>query len=185
MKLLPGLLLVIYTGIAMAMSDADSQSIYQLQLELTDQSGQQTGLDVFKGEPVIISMIYASCPHVCPLTIHTIQLTEDELKDKSRQALKVLLVTLDSENDTSERLAELAKNRKIDTSRWKLARASEDDVRKLAAVLGVRYKKLPNGEFNHTTVLTLLNREGVPVATSNQLGHVDANFLDSIASLAP
>ena len=37
---------------------------------------------------------------------------------------------------------------------WTLARTDEATARKIAAVLGIQYRKLANGEFNHSTVIT-------------------------------
>jgi protein SCO1/2 len=180
MKYLLRLLLIFYTGVVFADSTVEGESLYQLSLDLTDQHGEHIGLDVFRGQPVLIGMIYATCPYVCPLTVNTIQLTESELEPDQRKRLRVLLVSFDSENDTPERLAAVVKKQKVDDTRWALARADSDDVRKLAAVLGIRFRQLPDGEFNHSTVITLLDAEGVPVTSSNQLGHVDTELLSTI-----
>lgn len=180
MKILVRLLLIAYAGFASAGTAVEGESLYQLELDLTDQHGEHIGLDIFRGQPVLIGMIYATCPYVCPLTVNTIQLTESELEPDQRKRLRVLLVSFDSENDTPERLAAVAKKQKVDDTRWKLARADSDDVRKLAAVLGIRFRQLPDGEFNHSTVITLLDADGVPVTSSNQLGHVDTELLSTI-----
>lgn len=181
MKILIHLILFLYSGLAMAATDGES--LYQLQLQLTDQSGNQVGLDTFRGQPVLISMFYGSCPYVCPLTINTIQKTEQALDPAIRKGLRVLLVSLDSEQDTPAKLAEVAIRQNVDTSRWKLARAEAADVRKLAAVLGVRFRKLPDGEFNHSTVIALLDADGVRIFSSNQLGQTDPALLEKVRAL--
>jgi len=38
--------------------------------------------------------------------------------------------------------------------------AGEDQVRDLAAVLGVQYRRLPDGNFSHTSSIVLLDRAG-------------------------
>jgi protein SCO1/2 len=40
----------------------------------------------------------------------------------------------------------------------------------MAALLGIRYKKLPDGEFAHSNVITLLNPEGEIVHQQIGLG---------------
>src|SRR5690606_11079772 len=152
------------------------ESLYQLDIPLTDQGGQQIKLDTFRGKPVLISMFYASCPHVCPLIINNIQKTEQALEAELRKDLRVILVSLDPQKATPEFLSEIANRQKVDLHRWKLTRASDADVRKLAAVLGLRYRRLPDGEFNHSTLITLLDPNGVPVASSELLSEVDTNF---------
>ena len=54
-------------------------SVYNLQVSVEDQLGKFSGLDRYRGNPVLVTMFYASCPHVCPLLISTIKLTESKL----------------------------------------------------------------------------------------------------------
>ena len=53
---------------------------------------------------------------------------------------------------------------------WTLAAPRKDDVRPLAGVLGVRYRELADGEFNHTSALVLLDAEGRVLARTEQMG---------------
>lgn len=163
-----------------AIASASDNSIYQMPVALTDQDNNTFGLDVFNDHPIIISMFYGKCPHVCPLLISTIQLTEKQLTPEQRKNLRVLLVSLDPENDTPAALKAVAAKQNVDTTRWKLTRAEEQDVRKIAAVLGIRYRGLPDGEFNHSTILTLLDRSGAIRAKSSKLAAVDEEFLGII-----
>ena len=56
-------------------------------------------------------------------------------------------------------------------------------VRAIAGVLGVRYRVLADGEFNHTGVLVLLDADGRIVARSTKTsGTVDPQFMDRIRS---
>ena len=56
-------------------------------------------------------------------------------------------------------------------------------MRRTAAVLGVRYRKLANGEFNHSSVLILLDREGRVLARTEKLGAVpDPAFVAKVKS---
>ena len=139
-------------------------SVYPVYAALRDEHGAAVGLDVDRGHPVIVSMFYGSCPVACPLIVSHVKEVESRLPPGARADLRVLLVSFDSEHDTPEALAGIAKARGLDTSRWTLATGSDDDVRQVAAVLGVSYRKLPEGGFAHDSVLTVLDREGRPVA---------------------
>jgi protein SCO1/2 len=178
MQILIRSLLIFYCSLSIA--DTHDESLYQLKINLTDQGGAAIGLDTFRGQPVLVGMFYADCPYVCPLTIHTLQRTEAALDPVARAQLRVLLVSLDPARDTPEKLDAVARRHKLDNARWKLARTDEAGVRKLAAVLGVRFKQLPDGEFNHSTVITLLDRDGVQITSSSQLGQVDPAIVDPI-----
>ena len=163
-----------------AFGDHPDTSIYQLASKITDQGGHEQSLDTYQGHPVIISMFYGSCPHVCPMLISAIQMTEKELTPENRANLRVLLVSIDPEKDTPEALQEVADQHRVDAARWKLTRASDKDVRKIAAVLGIKYRKLPDGEFNHSTVLTLLDEDGVIRARTSKIPGVDPEFLQEL-----
>jgi protein SCO1/2 len=161
-------------------SELPETSIYHLDVELTDQYGTVGLLSTYRGYPVVISMFYATCPNVCPVLISTIQMMERKLSADERANLRVLLVSVDPETDTPEILSRVAAKHRIDLDRWKLARASPQDVRKIAAVLRVKYRRLPDGEFSHTSVLTLIDDEGVVRARSEKIPGIDDPFLQAI-----
>ncbi len=175
-------------GLAFSASDETlpPDSIYHLQVELEDQDASIAGLDQFRGQPVLVTMFYANCPHVCPLIISTIKFTEAELSDEERSELRVLTISIDPERDTPTLLTETMDRHSVDEGRWKMARPKPKDLRAIAGVLGIKYKKLPDGEFNHSTKIVLLDRDGRPVAQTEQLGRYDPIFLQAIeASLRP
>lgn len=157
-----------------------SDSLYQLELALTDQSGRSVRFDEAAKGPAMISMFYASCPHTCPILITSIKLIEQQIAPEERNGVRVLLVSFDPERDTPEKLAELARQHNVVDPRWTFAQPAAADVRLLAAALDVRYRKLPDGEFNHSAVITLLDRDGRPVARTSKLGEPDPEFLDAL-----
>jgi protein SCO1/2 len=171
-------------GITYAQSLAEDSlppnSVYQLQVSVEDQFGDVSGLDRYRGNPVLVTMFYATCPHVCPMLISTIQLTESKLSAEERADLRVLTISIDPERDTPEKLLETLERHSVDRDRWSMVRSDPDDLRTIAGVFGVRYKQLPDGEFNHTTRIVLLDRDGVQVASTEQLGRHDAAFLEAI-----
>ena len=171
-------------GITYAQSLAEDllppNSVYQLQVSVEDQFGDVSGLDRYRGNPVLVTMFYATCPHVCPMLISTIQLTESKLSAEDRADLRVLTISIDPERDTPEKLLETLERHSVDRDRWSMVRSDPDDLRTIAGVFGVRYKQLPDGEFNHTTRIVLLDRDGVQVASTEQLGRHDATFLEAI-----
>lgn len=155
-------------------------SVYHLQALVEDQFGEITGLDRYKGQPVLVTMFYTSCPHVCPMLISTIKLTESKLSNEERADLRVLTISIDPERDTPGKLRETMERHSVDASRWSMVRSDPGDLRAIAGVFGVRYKQLPDGEFSHTTRIILLDREGTQIASTDQLGRHDAAFLQAI-----
>src|SRR3546814_11515639 len=86
-----------------------------------------------------------------------------------------------------EALMSVASKRKLDGARWSLASPAPDNVRGVAGVLGVRYRQLADGEFNPTSALVLLDREGRIVTRTQQIGsQVDPEFVPEVRPvLAP
>ncbi len=136
-------------------------SVYQLDARLTDQDGKAVRLAHFRGQPVILSMFYGTCAYACPLLISRIKRLEAALAPEARAQVRVVLVTLDPEHDTPASLKKLAHAYGLDETRWRLLHTEEDHVRELAAVVGIKYRPLREGGMNHSSVLTLLDREGV------------------------
>ncbi|MBW8368995.1 MAG: SCO family protein, partial [Arenimonas sp.] len=93
---------------------------------------------------------------------------------------------MDPARDDTAALASVARKRKLDPARWALARTDAANVRSVAALLGVRYRALAEGEFNHTSALVLLDHQGRVLARTERLGPVpDPAFLAAVkAALA-
>ena len=157
-----------------------ANSVYHLQVAVEDQFGEITGLDRYKGHPVLVTMFYTSCPHVCPMLISTIKIMESVLSDEERADLRVITISIDPERDTPGKLHETMERHSVRANRWSMVRSNPNDLRTIAGVFGIKYKQLPDGEFNHTTRITLLNREGTQVASTELIGGYDEAFLEAI-----
>jgi protein SCO1 len=142
-------------------SGTPGDSVYQLTDAFQDQRGAEARLDVFRGHPVLMSMFYASCTDTCPLLIAELHRIEASLAPALRADLRVILVSLDPARDTPSALGRLADTHRIDAARWRLLRGTDDSVRDVAAVLGVKFRRLSKGTIDHSTVIAVLDRRGV------------------------
>ena len=145
-------------------------SIYDLDLALRNQDGDEVGLDAYRGHPVLIAMFYAGCPAACPRLIDDVLAVEKALSPELRTRLRVLLVSFDAARDTPVALRKVMSDRNLDQARWMLSAVPDDGARELAAVLGVKYRHLDDGEFFHTSVITALDGVGRPLARVEGLG---------------
>ena len=183
----PGVLAALLACFVAAQSQAAAplpgDSVYWVDAGLTGQDGRTTAFADGRGEPRVVSMFYASCPFMCPLIIDTIRQTEHALPEAARRRFKVLLVSFDAERDTPAALKAMAEKRHLDTPRWTLAHARAPDVRRIAAVLGIRYRALQDGGFSHASVLVLLDPDGRIMARSETMGHADPQFVAAAATL--
>lgn len=143
--------------------------LYDLAVGLEDQEGAAISLDLYRGHPVILSMFYASCRAACPMLISRTRAIEDQLSPAARAELRFLFISFDPERDTPERLRHAAVEQGLDLGRWTLARPAAPDVRLLSALLGVKFNRLANGDYNHSSVLVLVDRDGRPVARMGSL----------------
>jgi protein SCO1/2 len=155
-------------------------SIYQLDATLTDQRGQPIKLDAARGQPVLVSMFYTSCQFVCPMLIDAARDTQAALPEAQRRRVKVLLVSFDPARDTPDKLAAMAKERGLDASQWTLARTDPATVRKIAALLKFQYRALPDGEFNHSAELILLDGDGRIATRTSMLAGADERMVGAI-----
>jgi protein SCO1 len=65
-----------------------------------------------------------------------------------------------------------------------LASADDRTVRQIAALLGIRYRELEGGGFNHTSVLILIDAEGRVVVRTGKMGApVDKEFMAAVRTL--
>lgn len=176
-----GLILLWVAGFAAAATDElPHNSVYKLDVGVTDQEGQTTqwrdAANASSG-PRIVSMFYTRCDYVCPMLFEAIRNIELQLPPVQRQRLQVGLITLDPARDDVAALKKTASQRGGDTARWRLYRTQPKDVRKLAGVLGVQFRQLKNGEFNHSTLIVLLDPQGVELARTDNITKPDANFI--------
>lgn len=77
-------------------------------------------------------------------------------------------------------LAGYAREHGLAASRWTLLAGSDEDVRNIAATLGVRYRRTTAGELAHSSILNLLDSDGRVVLQQQGIG----NQASDIASAA-
>ena len=83
-----------------------------------------------------------------------------ELTLRVGDKVNFVLVSLDTERDTPAALHDYRGRQQLANANWTLLRGAKDDVRELAALLGVNYQKDARGQFAHSNVITILNPEG-------------------------
>lgn len=158
-----------------------SESVYRLPVKLTDQHGKRFDWSQRRGKAQLVSMFYTSCQYICPLIVDSGKAVETQLTPSGRERLGILLISMDPVRDTPAALMSVAGKRKLDPSRWTLASPAQADVRKIAGVLGIRYRALADGEFNHTSALVLLDADGRILARTEQMGaKVDPEFMAQV-----
>lgn len=157
---------------------SSESSLYQLNSEWTDREGKKIKLQALAGEPRLVAMLYTRCQTACPLLVDSLQKILAKLPDKARN-MPVTLFSFDSELESPATMQDFFKKRKLG-SNWMVLKGSKDAVAELAGALGVRYKKLANGEYIHSSIIFLLDGKGNLVAQREGLNTSPADLMSAI-----
>ena len=181
-RLLPLVAMLLLCGAspAWAATPLPGDSVYNLPVQLTDQEGHRQMLGERRGRPQLVTMFYTSCTMICPMIIDSLRLTRNALDPNLRAKLDLLAVSFDPVTDDVAALKAYADKRKLDPRFWTLARAGPAQVRQLSGVLGLQYRRLPDGEFNHSSELILLDADGRIAARTTVIGKLDPAFVATI-----
>lgn len=159
---------------------AQDPSLHDFEATFTDQRGRKLTLEELKGGPVLVTMFYGTCAYACPLLVSRMRRLEAKVPPSLRPRLKMVLVTFDPKRDTVPALARLHEAYGMD-ARWRFLRTEDADaVQELAALLGVKYRFMPDGSINHSSVITLLDENGVVKARMDGMDLPDETILDAL-----
>ena len=141
-------------------SPISSRSIYQVEATWTTDTGKDFKLAELRGQPVVLAMFFTSCGYACPRIVEAMMHIQEMLPPAVRRRAQFVLVSFDDERDTVAALHNYREQHGLDSGSWRLLRGAPDDIRELAAVLGVKYKKDAAGMFSHSNLITILDSQG-------------------------
>ena len=148
-------------------------SIYNLPETWTTQNGNDVQWKDFKGNVLVVVMIYTSCKAACPILIadmRDIRKTVDASDMPHKKKVKYILVSIDPKVDTPEHLKKFAQESGMDDDQWVFLRSDEEKTREFAAVLAVNYKQISPVDFSHSNIISVFNAEGELAAQQEGLG---------------
>jgi protein SCO1/2 len=145
------------------------KSLYQLDANWTNDLSKPMQLSALRGRPQIVTMFFANCQFACPMLVHKMKLIEAALPENVRTNVGFTLITFDTERDTPKALRSYRGRQELG-SNWTLLHGNPGDVQELAAVLGVKFKKDSQGQFQHSNVITVLDADGEVVFQETGLG---------------
>jgi protein SCO1/2 len=140
----------------------EQNSIYQLTGTWTNQQNEQVQLDQLKGKIRLAAMIFTHCGYACPRMVDNMKAIEKQLPAGLKNKVGYVLISFDPERDTPQQLKKYALQKQLDTS-WTLLHGNDTQVRLLSMLLQLQYSPLPDGNFNHSNILTILDEQGVIV----------------------
>ncbi len=147
-----------------------AHSIFNVESQWEDQTGRRGPLVQIGGRAQVVAMVYTSCQYACPRILADMKRIQSKLEEVPAKDLGFCLITIDPERDTVEAYQSYADRNKLEADRWTFLRGEESDILELANLLGVRYKRMQNGEFSHSNIITLLRPNGEISHQLNGLG---------------
>jgi protein SCO1/2 len=128
--------------------------------DFVNSSGESVSLQDFRGKPLVLSMIYTSCYHICPMTIqHLSKVVEKARKALGKDSFSVAVVGFDSRFDTPEAMKDYGFKQGIDVGGWSLLSIDHENVDALAKDVGFTYYPSSNG-FDHVIQATIIDADG-------------------------
>jgi len=140
-----------------------------LDMEFRNSKGETVRLgDLFDGErPTVLTMNYANCPQLCGLQLSGFVNTLNQMDQWSvGEQFRVITVSLDPTE--SDDLAAGFRSKTLSgydrpqvEEGWSFLRGKNEDIRRLADIIGFHYNSFEDkGQYAHTAVLTLLDPQG-------------------------
>lgn len=155
-------------------------SIYNLPSKWTNQDGKNIELKSLKGNVLVMVMIYTTCKAACPKLVADMRNIESRLNKKTKKNVKLILISIDPETDTPEKLKAFSIANKMESDSWIFLRSTEENTREFAAVLAVNYKKISPIDFSHSNIISVFNPDGELVYQQEGLGVNNDKTIDRI-----
>jgi protein SCO1/2 len=130
-------------------------------LALTSHTGETLALEELRGQVVLLTAVYASCPHACPLILDQTRRAIAELDPQEQGDLRMVAVTLDPRHDSPDVLTELAELHDFRAPLYNFVTGEAADVERVLDAMNVARRLDPDtGIIDHVNLFLLIDREG-------------------------
>ena len=126
----------------------------------TSADGRNVSLQDYRGTPLLISMIFTSCHHICPTTTKHIQEANEAAQDAlGENSFEIVSIGFDTANDSPNTMRSFAIEQGVDADNWNFLSATQETIDSLSRDLGFQYFTSPRG-FDHLIQLSMIDRGG-------------------------
>ncbi len=127
---------------------------------LRDVRGQTFELSQLRGRPLVVSLIYTSCHHVCPLITRNLAATVDVAREAlGDDSFSVVTVGFDWKVDSPDRMRQFAAQQAVDDDGWHFLAADASTIDALSENLGFLFYASAKG-FDHLAQTTVVDSDG-------------------------
>jgi protein SCO1/2 len=129
--------------------------------EFTDVDGNTVRLrDDYAGKPLVVSLIFTSCHHVCPNTTKHLAKSVRAARDAlGQESFAVVTIGFDVANDTPDAMRAFAREQGVDMDDWKFLSATPEAIAQISSDLGFIFFPTPRG-FDHINQSTVVQKDG-------------------------
>src|SRR5262245_54587278 len=128
---------------------------------LLNQEGERFDSTKLRGKVMVVNFIFTTCTDVCPLfTAHFVQL-QRALKNGPAGDLYFVSITTDPEVDSPKVLKSYAQRYGVDFQNWAFLTGTDTQMKPVWKGFGVRVLSKGRGLVQHTSLTTVIDREGV------------------------
>jgi protein SCO1/2 len=112
------------------------------------------------GRPLVISMIFTSCHHVCPQTTKHLASAVDAAREAlGTDSFDVVTIGFDIAHDTPSAMGAFARKQSVNEPGWRFLSASTESIEQLSDDLGFIFFPTARG-FDHINQTTIVTRDG-------------------------
>jgi protein SCO1/2 len=126
----------------------------------TDTQGGPVQLSKFLGKPLVISLIYTRCFHICPTTTRELSYVVDKAREVlGDDSFNVVSIGFDTAHDTADAMRIFAKGQAVALRRWDFLSTDAATIDALSSDLGFLYTPLSSG-FDHLIQASIIDAGG-------------------------
>jgi protein SCO1/2 len=127
---------------------------------LTAADGRNLRMSEFRGKPLVISLIYTSCYHICPTTTqHLAKVVRTARAALGPESFNVLTIGFDTPKDTPSAMRQFAQDQNVNIAHWEFLSTDAAAMAGLTRELGFIAYRAPHG-FDHLIQATVVDAQG-------------------------
>lgn len=113
------------------------------------------------GKPKLVAFYYTQCPDVCPMTVIDLLSLQETLEGKGvpENDYDVILITLDPEVDTVDRIKQYKNQFDITAGNWLFLRGTVEQTEEVTNQFKMVFQKDRDGQIVHGTTMYVLDDE--------------------------
>lgn len=128
---------------------------------LLNQEGDRFDSTRLRGKVIAVNFIYTTCPDVCPLFSANLAQLQRALNKQHAGEVFFISITTDPEVDSPNVLKSYAQRYSADFRNWAFLTGTEAQLKEVWKRFGVRVIRKGRGLVQHTSLTTIIDRQGI------------------------